>query len=400
MIITKKTILKSFLIPVFFLSFLSPRNKKVWVFGSTGYQFRDNSKYLFLYVVNNCPEITAVWISRNKTLVAKLKAEGYKAEYYMSLAGIKYLLKAYLYISEAGLAITNFWFSGGAMNVNLWHGIPIKKIGIGNKRFFFPKEKTLKNISEWFWFRVISIVERNPDFLLVTSQFYRSIMREAFAVEDKNIFICGQPRNDILVKDIPGSITQDIKSIINDIKTVETSKSILYMPTFRDSGGDTLKLSGLNLEALNKFLTEIDATLWIKFHPVEALRGSTNFNYTNIKKINGEIDPYPILNSIDLLVTDYSSICFDFALMNKPVVFYAFDLETFLNKHRDMYFDYKKIIPKFAKNQEQLQSLIQDGLSSTTNNFEEYKAFLDIGYDYKGFNSSKLIYEELIKRIS
>ena len=64
-----------------------------------------------------------------------------------------------------------------------------------------------------------------------------------------------------------------------------------------------------------------------------------------IKVINPEYDPYPLLKLIDVLITDYSSIYFDFMLTNKPIIFFPYDLEEYLMKSREMYFDYEEFTP-------------------------------------------------------
>ena len=75
----KKLFFGILLFPVFLISQCFPRSKKIWVFGSWhGTQFSDNTAYLFQYVINNNPNIKAVWLTENKLLIEQLKAKGYQ----------------------------------------------------------------------------------------------------------------------------------------------------------------------------------------------------------------------------------------------------------------------------------------------------------------------------------
>jgi len=379
-------------------SFFSSRKKSVWIF-SSGHHFRDNPKYLFLYVINNQPEITAVWISRNRELVNELKAKGYLAEYYMSLRGIRYILRAKLCITEAGIATVNLWFSGGMKNINLWHGIPLKKVGIGNKHYFFPKERTVRNIKKWLWVRAVWLFERNPDFLLVTSEYYRDVMRQAFAARDENIFITGQPRNDVLFSSITGAVSDDIEEQLQLVNSDTSDKHILCMPTFRDSALSWIEGSGLDFDKLNIKLQQINTTLWLKLHPLDVSNSIKPLAFSNIKILSGNIDMYPLLKSFDALVTDYSSIYFDYLLLNRPTIFFAYDLENYLSVDRDMYFEYDDMTPgPIVKTQSELEQEIISIAKSKDEYASERQKIRNRVYDYRGGEASEHIFRELESR--
>ena len=106
------------LLPVYWLSFLVPRDKKIWLFGSTfGRRFADNPRYLYLYVSQHRDElgIRPIWISHNEDVVKMLNAEGYEAYMYHSLKGIWFALRGKLYLYDNYSKDINFWQSGGAL---------------------------------------------------------------------------------------------------------------------------------------------------------------------------------------------------------------------------------------------------------------------------------------------
>ena len=125
-----------FLIPIYFLSFLIPRNPKLWLFGSTfGNRFADNPKYFYLYCNQFHKDrknggIRAVWITKQKEIVKLLRKNGYEVYYRYSLKGIWCCLRGKVYIFDNYSKDISFWLSGGAVKINLWHGIPLKKITV------------------------------------------------------------------------------------------------------------------------------------------------------------------------------------------------------------------------------------------------------------------------------
>jgi CDP-glycerol glycerophosphotransferase (TagB/SpsB family) len=102
-------------------------------------------------------------------------------------------------------------------------------------------------------------------------------------------------------------------------------------------------------------------------HPNAGLDGFCLDSYENIKVVPASADPYPLMSYVDVLITDYSSIYIDFLLLDKPIIFFAFDLPHYLEACRDMYFEYEEVTPgKLAINFEQLLvSLDDDDLYSS-----------------------------------
>ncbi len=137
------------LLPVYWLSFFMPRDKKIWLFGSTfGRRFADNPKYLYLYVSQHKEElgVRPVWLSQNKEIVELLRRADagrglYEVYAYHSPKGIWMALRGKVYLFDNYAKDINFWQSGGAVKINLWHGIPLKKIQADNlfDRFRHPR---------------------------------------------------------------------------------------------------------------------------------------------------------------------------------------------------------------------------------------------------------------------
>src|SRR5579885_808128 len=117
-----------------YLTFLVPRRRTLWVFGSWfGRQFSDNSKYLFLYVSRSMPEVDAVWLSRDKRIVKEIRALGFRAHTLWSPAGVRASLRAGTTFISQSLDDVNAYLVGRSNLVQLWHGTPLKKIGLDSR---------------------------------------------------------------------------------------------------------------------------------------------------------------------------------------------------------------------------------------------------------------------------
>lgn len=338
------------LLPLYGLSFLFPRDKHIWLFGSTfGRRFADNPRYLYQYVSQHKKElgIRSIWLSHDKEIVKFLGENGYEAYYYHSLRGIWFALRAKVYIFDNYSKDINFWQSGGAMKVNLWHGVGNKRINYDNE---FDLVRHPKNLWEkWKYFPRRLSDEKPSHYVLATSPLMGDIFARAFQVSRNHIIECGYPRNDILyLKDTEDMLfTEEEKRVRQYIqkKCVEGNRIVGYMPTFRQS--ETKFMEIMDLERFNDFLQINQLFFVCKLHPKSKLRDVfEKIKYSNIYIINAEVDANSFLNMVDVLVADYSSVYSDFMLLNRPVVAFWYDIEEYLGETRGTYFDFEEYMPE------------------------------------------------------
>lgn len=343
------------LLPVYWLSFFVPRNKKIWLFGSTfGRRFADNPRYLYLYI-NQYREklgIRPIWISHDEKIVKMLNDNGCEAYMYRSLKGILFALIGKVYLFDNYSKDINFWLSGGAVKINLWHGIPLKKIQHDN---VFDKFRHPKNVWERFKNFPRNISDEKPHhYVLTTSVNLKKIFASAF--QTQNVLVAGYPRNEVLVSDRITNLyspeeKSDRKKILDFLEKNMTApekkikrKMVFYMPTFRQS--ETLFFKNFDKRDFQKYLKENNILFCIKLHPKSKLnREFQNIQSENIMVIDKDADPYVFLKLADVLITDYSSIYFDYLLLDRPVIFFDYDLKEYLSDSREMYFDYDKFTP-------------------------------------------------------
>lgn len=217
--------------------------------------------------------------------------------------------------------------------VNYWHGTPLKKIN-----------HMLDKLGEYEY-----------DFftyLTAAQERFVPIMAEAFDCDIQKVIVCGHPRNDYLFSNEWELEKLGIKKGIYD-------KIALWMPTYRQSRDGTivdtkegyLENGALpifhtkeKLEKLNQFLTQQNMLLIIKFHPAQNLENFKKESFSNIlflphiQMVEEQIVLYQMVKDADCLITDYSSIYFDYLLLNRPIGFTLEDMEDYTD-NRGFVFD-------------------------------------------------------------
>jgi CDP-glycerol glycerophosphotransferase (TagB/SpsB family) len=331
--------LRVFYWPIYFLAGFFPRDKSIWVFGSYGNKFNDNSKYLFLFTHENYKSVKTVWISGDRNLISYLRNKGLNAHYRWSLTGIFYALRARVYFYSSYVTDINGLTGRNSIKINLWHGIPIKKI-----EFDITKGKLSEIFKNNFFSKIFYFQHYiKPNFIISPSISVSKFFKTSFGIEEKSFVISGFPRNSILFwyKDkvlefIKKYEKKEVYEII--IKIRKYSKTFIYLPTWRDDNTNFIKKSGIDFSRLNDVLKRKNNILLIKFH-VNTFISTEKENFENIIFLNNVIDIYPILPFTDCLITDYSSIYFDYKLLNKEIILFPFDKEEYLN-NREFYYDY------------------------------------------------------------
>lgn len=346
------TVLKHILFyyPLYGLSFLTPRKKNRWVFG-TAHGFSDNSKYLFIDVIKKHKDIEAIWISRDKVTPRKLQSLGYNAHYIWSFKGFYYLLTASTYITTHTFINSLLaWTLGRANFVNLWHGIALK-----NMQFRIqggPDYKIFNHrIYKLLYYPIYYPRYIQPDLFLQTSSITGKNYQESFKLKEESLFEANYPRCEIL--------TMEEKDRINFIQKHENAEAyqmmqnlknyrtvFIYMPTWRSYDKNYLQTAEFNFEKLNDLMKRKNEILLLKLHPLTPMEQVENLKkYSNIIVINSKLDIYPLLPYTDVLITDYSSIYFDYMhLKNNHTIFFPFDYKNYVEGDYGLAYEYDSSI--------------------------------------------------------
>ncbi len=335
---------------VMYLSMLMPRKRKLCVFGAwLGERFADNSKQLFIEAQQR-KNLRAVWIAKSTDVIKEINDMGYEAYMWGTPKAVWLQLRAGYAVVSNGISDLEHTFLGRAVIIDLWHGIPLKKVVYDNKyekNWDSPKQK----LRDW-----LINIPLGKMYFVAPSEMFIPIYQSAFRRKRDQIICLGQPRSDIFFdkhrqeKYFPGK------------------KIILYCPTHRNEGAEPIELSKIfDLVRLEEFLAENDYYFVVKKHfyhrnEVENLDG-----YPHIIDITSEaMDIQKLIMETCVLITDYSSIYIDYLLLDSPLLFYCYDYEHYLEKDREMYFEYEDVTPGIkAKNFDelliQLKSVIENG---------------------------------------
>lgn len=319
------------------------KRPNTWVFGCmSGKSYADNSKYLFEYV-NDREHESAVWLSNNPEALLTIRNGGRKALPINSLRGIYYALTAkYIVISYSydDVGLWPYLFPKNNTIINLYHGTPLKILRKAKESHF---TKTTRYIMH-------KHIARKYDLVISASHVATEKLNMFFNIPLDNFAVTGLPRNDALYNMAKSPSVEKIKSMSG------ADKAVLYMPTFReysfdDPGFNLFQKFGFEEIEVSKVLERNNAVLIIKLHFRDYERIADMSNAFKSKRIhflrNEDIndDIYPLLNNIDMLITDYSSIYFDYLLLNRPIIFSNFDIQEYMNIDRGFYFEYDEITP-------------------------------------------------------
>ena len=306
----------------------------IWLFSSTdNSHYNYNSRYLFEYVKENLPEITPLFVINDPELRNSLSSK-YGKQYFIeteSIQGIRQALSAGVWFTSAGLPAYGTGLHKKRLIINLWHGVPLKKIAL--------LDPNLKKAARIYFKKIFS---ENYTCILTTSHELIPLMARSFAVSEDKIKVWGQPRNDGLFQ------KNDCRKILGQLfpDLPEYTKTVLYAPTFRDYGQVQLfPFKDFDQEQLEAFLDEKNMLLFIRTHVAE--QGSAApYLGKRIRFLGNEQaeDVTGILNIFDCLITDYSSIYIDYLLTDKPMIFLPYDRQQYLDG-RGMNFDYDDVTP-------------------------------------------------------
>jgi CDP-glycerol glycerophosphotransferase (TagB/SpsB family) len=326
------------------LSALIPRDPRLWVFGNRN-SFGDNSRYLMEYVASNHPTIRAVWLGSDDLAVQRARDAGFEAHRGGSLRGISLAFRAGVGIVSQGVSDLNRAALSGMTVVNLYHGTAFKKIGLDSPVTWavVPGSPTrlLNRAVRWLfrlWMRQI-------DLLPAPSCVVARHLESAFGLPPERIPVTGTPRTDVILESRDrGCGAGDAFKRRTGIDP--TDRLVLYAPTWREykAAGDLL--AGFDREAWTRTLEEHDAWLLFRFHPNMAIPAERMEEYTSARSRWLAPDAWQDVNrllcAIDVLVTDYSSIVFDYAVLHRPIVFFAPDLSDFAAA-RSFYEPYEQV---------------------------------------------------------
>ena len=317
-----------------YFSMLIPKNKKLMIFGAWfGKKYDDNPKYLFEYVLAERKDITAIWYTSDKQTFDKLTELGYPVYMSNTWKSIRTAMRAKYFFtatSREDIGWMDANFTGNAVHVELWHGIPLKKIMYDND--FITKDTFKQKVSA-----KLSYPPFRKDYVVSTSDTITDIYLRAFRKKADYVAQLGQPRNDYFYSEH----TNPFKERFNG------KKIILYMPTHRNVGKIQIDVEALmDLDRINELCLKNNCIFLIKKHFYHSSDDPMKKKYEAVMDITHEyVESQVLIDSADIMITDYSSCYIDYLLLDRPMVFFNYDMEHYLENDRTLYFEYDSVTP-------------------------------------------------------
>ena len=391
----------------------SKKDKQTWVFaGFWGNSYMDNTMYLYEYICDNHPEINAVWLSTDEEVVENITSLGRKAYLANTKDAISALKHAYVGFIDH-YKMSDFGKMKGLNHrmkiVQLWHGVGIKKMSdiielstikgsqLSPDIILSKDDSLFERIKKRF-----ALIKNAPNrelfekYLMYVCPGNEMVIdcHKALNIPKKCFFLCGYPRTcGLYSKPIPSG-----------------TKKIIYAPTFRWSQylencmvDDLIK----SLSIIQKTMEAIDGKFIIRFHP----HTWRDYNYkltAEIKKyrrikIDKTDDVYAEMPNYFAMISDYSSIVYDFLLMNRPLVFHCPDLKFYMHADHDLKYDYKEVSPgPQTESWEETMKAIAEYAENPEKDSDERLRVRDFFYDMSvnDENNCERIVEEVKRRIN
>lgn len=345
--------------------YVHPRDNHLIVYGGVLDLFIDNAKYMFILNNKILPDYKHVWLTNSETVFKKIKTLGFDVVLSSSKEGRKTLKKAgFVIFDDAIKHFANPELSWGAKRIELWHGIHGKmscRAHSENQPVYKVKD---------FLHDKITDDHAHGDYCVLTSEYLRKIVSYTFGVPFERMISSPYPRNWILTCSeaqrtnfVKKYEDEGVQQLYDYLKNCSLFK-IIYMPTFRDADRDYLSKGIPDWNRLNEICRQANAVLYLKVHRITSLPNVEVFS--NIKIIDNKVDVYTILSHFDMLITDYSSVCFDFALTKKSIVLYTYDKNEYMAKSRPLHQHFLDLMTRVT-NVEKFESLLDVILNKKDN---------------------------------
>jgi CDP-glycerol glycerophosphotransferase (TagB/SpsB family) len=258
-------------------------------------------------------------------------------------------LVAGIHIFDHTKADINYGAAAGGLSVNLWHGIPLKRIGddILSPRHAHQIARRERGLQRaWQRLRRPALFEAY-DYTISTSPSATQRLSSALSLPPSHVAVTGYPRNDVLRPSVRTILTAQERNIAANLRATADlgERVVLYAPTFRERAEGEAPSSHLNVRSLDDVLTRHRCRMYVKLHPNDRSDLLSRDRYGRIDVITGRIDIYPLLHFFDALITDYSSIYHDYLLLDRPLLFYPYDLEQYARVTHGLYDSYNSVTP-------------------------------------------------------
>lgn len=343
-----------------------PIDKNLILFESgLGKQYADSPRYIYEEILRRGLNYKKVWVYNKQRRFKDPKTK------YVKRLSMKY----YYYLARSGYWVNNQNFPTyikkrpGTTYVQTWHGTPLKKM-------LFDIENVQGRTEDYV--ERVHGATKNWDYLISPSAYATRAFKSAFHY-DGRILEIGYPRNDIFYRKEKTEVAKNVRA---KLRLPKDKKVILYAPTFRDNqtnGANKFTFDiNFDYEKMKEKLGR-DYILLLRMHVVVKNKVVIPDEYRDFVY---NVSNYPDIQELylisDILITDYSSVMFDFANTKRPILFYTYDLELYRDVLRGFYLDFENEAPgPLIRTNDELIEAIERIDDIQKQYSDKYKAFHD-----------------------
>ncbi len=320
-----------------------PRVRRV-LYNSFNGAFSDNPRAIYEELTRRNTPHEPVWI----TSPGRQAPAGVTAVEPYSLPYLRQVGSAGQVVSNIPMP-RNFRRRNGTTYLQTWHGTPLKRIGFDNPRWKENRsglDRMARDFEKW-------------DFLVSQNSFSTEIFRRAFRF-DGEILETGYPRNDILSAPDAAEVRQRVRA---ELGIADDVRAVLYAPTWRDNLVDRDGRLGFSLTLdVERMAAQLGDShlLLLRLHYLLASKLGNALGAVG-RNVSDHPDIRDLYLAADVLITDYSSAMFDFAVTGKPIVFFTYDLEEYRDGVRGFYFDLEAEAPgPVCRTTEEVLEMLED----------------------------------------
>ncbi len=345
------------------------KEKSVFIFSQQGNNLNGNMFYITKELAtNNAYKDFKIYVCYNKEAKEKFTK---LLKSYSILNRVK-LVKNKTSKFAKILATSKYLFTDTSMPVyfikrkeqvylNTWHGTPLKTLGKSTENDFFDIANVQKNFVM-------------ADYLLYPSNYMMDIMIKDYMIQglaNNKIMLCGYPRNEVFLRN-------DVKNIKKQLG-ISAKTLIAYMPTWRGSVRSfdierQIKIAEKHIKQISEKLNA-NQVLYVNMHPYIGNKINVE-KYNNVKTFPKDLETYDFLSICDILITDYSSVFFDFATTNKKIILFAYDEKEYF-ENRGVYLPFNELpFPKVKTVEDLIKEInlpIQYDVADFLNKFCKYE---------------------------
>ncbi|HJA91155.1 MAG TPA: CDP-glycerol glycerophosphotransferase family protein, partial [Candidatus Jeotgalibaca merdavium] len=352
-----------------------------------GKAYSDNPKYIYEYMLKNKSNYKFVWVMNEPSRIPgnPRTVKRFSLKYYYYLARAKYIV--------SNVRMPNKYIKRNEQSyLQTWHGTPLKRLAGDMDNVHMPGTNAArykKNFNH----------ETNKwDYLIAPNQYSAEIFRRAFWFNNK-MLPTGYPRNDILTNQNDEETISGLKRI-NQIPT--NKKVILYAPTWRDDEYFKVGKYKFNLKLDLHRLKEQFGDEYIVLLRMHYLVAS-NIDLTGLEDFAYDVSKYSDVSELylmsDILITDYSSVFFDYANLKRPILFFTYDIKKYQGQLRGFYIDMETELPgPLLMNNDDIMNAIENIDEVTEKYKERYNEFYERFCSWDDGRSSEKVVDAVFEK--